>query len=101
MNRAYLLTISPPPVSQTLALNPARFWRERPQEVILAGAAALVGLVVLGSSAASTPELSGLGSKVAEAPPAPPPIRGWRAGSGAMTNRPYMPLWMWRPSGSA
>jgi spore germination cell wall hydrolase CwlJ-like protein len=62
-------------VSQTIALNAARFWRERPQEVILAGAVALAGLVALAGSAGSTPALSGLGSdRVANAPPAPPPM---------------------------
>jgi len=56
-------------------LNAARFWRERPQEVILAGAVALAGLVALTSSAGSTPELSGFGSgHVTDAPPAPPPM---------------------------
>ena len=62
-------------MSQTIALNAARFWRERPQEVILAGAVALAGLVALAGSAGSTPALSGLGSdRVANAPPAPPPM---------------------------
>lgn len=62
-------------MSQTIALNAARFWRERPQEVILAGALALIGLVALAGSAGSTPALSGLGSdKAANPPPAPPPM---------------------------
>ena len=75
MKRAYYFTISPRPVTQTIALNAARFWRERPQEVLLAGVVALAGIVALAGSADSTPSLSGVGSnKVAEAPPAPPPM---------------------------
>ena len=45
LKRAYYFTISPRPVTQTIALNAARFWRERPQEMILAGALALAGIV--------------------------------------------------------
>ena len=62
-------------MTQTIALNAARFWRERPQEVLLAGAVALAGIAALAGSADSTPSLSGVGSdKVVEAPPAPPPM---------------------------
>jgi hypothetical protein len=62
-------------VTQTIALNSARFWRERPQEVILAGAVALAGIVALAGSADSTPTLGGLRTeKVSDAPPAPPPM---------------------------
>jgi len=75
LKRAYYSTISPRPVTQTIALNAARFWRDRPQEVLLAGAVALAGIVAITGSADSTPTLSGVGSdKVAEAPPAPPPM---------------------------
>jgi hypothetical protein len=59
-------------VTQTIALNAARFWRERPQEVVL-GAVALAGLAALAASAASTPSLSGPGADRA-GPPAPPPM---------------------------
>ena len=62
-------------MSQTIVLNATRFWRERPQEVILAGTVALAGLVVLAGSAGSTPSLSGVGTgRAAAAPPAPPPM---------------------------
>ena len=75
MKRAYYFTISPRPVTQTIALNAARFWRERPQEVLLAGVVALAGIVAITGSADSTPTLPGVGSnRVAEAPPAPPPM---------------------------
>ena len=60
-------------MTQTIALNAARFWRERPQEVILAGALALAGIVALAGTAGSTPTLSGLRSGEA-ALPAPPPL---------------------------
>jgi spore germination cell wall hydrolase CwlJ-like protein len=62
-------------VTQAVAIAAARVWRERPKEVILAGALAFAGFVAAGA-AYSTPELSGLarGSKDAEAPPAPPPL---------------------------
>ncbi len=59
-------------MTQTIALNAAHFWRERPQEVILAGALALAGIVALAGTAGSTPTL-GLRSKDA-ALPAPPPL---------------------------
>ena len=60
-------------MTQTLALNAARFWRERPQEVILAGGLALAGIVALAGTAGSTPTLSGLRSGE-NALPAPPPL---------------------------
>ena len=59
-------------MTQTIALKAARFWRERPQEVILAGALALAGIVALAGTAGSTPTLSGLQS--GNATPAPPPL---------------------------
>lgn len=60
-------------MSQTIALNAAHFWRERPQEVILAGALALAGIVAFAGAAGSTPTLSGLPSGE-NALPAPPPL---------------------------
>jgi hypothetical protein len=60
-------------VTQIIALNAARFWRERPQEVILAGSLALAGIAALAGSAYSTPTLSGVDA-VADGPPAPPPL---------------------------
>ncbi|HET6941383.1 MAG TPA: cell wall hydrolase [Sphingomicrobium sp.] len=62
-------------MSQTIVLNATRFWRERPQEVVLAGVIALTGLVALAGSAGSTPSLSGVGADHSTAaPPAPPPM---------------------------
>ena len=73
MKRAYYSTISPRPVTQAIALNAARFWRDYPQEVLLAGALAFAGIVAIAGAAGSTP--AGLGSSdAAEAPPAPPPL---------------------------
>jgi Cell Wall Hydrolase len=69
---AYYSTISPLPVTQTIALNAARFWRERPQELILAGALALAGVAAVAASAYSSPTFSGIGAS--PAPPAPPPL---------------------------
>jgi spore germination cell wall hydrolase CwlJ-like protein len=60
-------------VTQTIALNAARFWRERPQEVILAGGLALTGIAALAGSAYSTPTLSAVGA-ADNGPPAPPPM---------------------------
>jgi spore germination cell wall hydrolase CwlJ-like protein len=60
-------------MSQSLAIAAARFWRERPQETVLAGALALAGIVALAGSAGSTPTLSGLPGQQS-APPAPPPL---------------------------
>jgi hypothetical protein len=60
-------------VTQTIALNAARFWRERPQEMILAAGLALAGIVAVAGSAGSTPSLSGMQSAL-DAPPAPPPL---------------------------
>lgn len=73
---ASYFNISLIPVTQTIALNAARFWRERPQQVLLVGAAALAGMVAIGGSALGTPSFSGISAndKVAEAPPAPPPM---------------------------
>ena len=59
-------------MSQTIALNAARFWRERPQEMILAAGLALAGIVAVAGSAGSTPALPGLQAQ--DAPPAPPPL---------------------------
>ena len=73
LKRAYYSSISPLPVTQTIALNAARFWRERPQEMILAGGLALAGIVAVAGSAGSTPTLPGLQS-AQKAPPAPPPL---------------------------
>ena len=72
LKKAYYFTISPLPVTQTIALNAARFWRERPQEMILAAGLALAGIVAVAGSAGSTPTLQGLQSE--DAPPAPPPL---------------------------
>ena len=72
LKKAYYSTISPLPVTQTIALNAARFWRERPQEMILAAGLALAGIVAVAGSAGSTPTLQGLQSE--DAPPAPPPL---------------------------
>lgn len=75
MKRAYYFTISPRPVTQTIALNAAQLWRQRPQEVILAGALALAGIVAIAGAADSTPTLGGIEPpNAAEAPPAPPPL---------------------------
>jgi len=71
------LTIAPRPMSQALVLQSLRFWRERPQEVVVAGAIALAGMIALAGSAGSTPTLAGLPrTAIAEAdsPPAPPPL---------------------------
>jgi hypothetical protein len=57
-----------------MTLSAARIWRERPKELILAGAVALAGMVALAGSAYSTPTLSGLPRSGADAPPAPPPL---------------------------
>lgn len=73
LKKAYYSTISPLPVTQTIALNAARFWRERPQEMILAAGLALAGIVAVAGSAGSTPTLSGLQS-AQDGPPAPPPL---------------------------
>jgi hypothetical protein len=54
-------------------LNAARFWRERPQEMILAAGLALAGIVAVAGSAGSTPTLSGL-QATRNGPPAPPPL---------------------------
>jgi len=73
LKKAYYFTISPLPVTQMIALNAARFWRERPQEMILAAGLALAGIVAVAGSAGSTPSLPALQS-VQDAPPAPPPL---------------------------
>ena len=60
-------------MSQTIALNATRLWRERHLEVLFAGALALVGVAAIAGSADSTP--LGVGAeKATEAPPAPPPM---------------------------
>ena len=56
-----------------IALNAVRFWRERPQEMILAAGLALAAIVAVAGSAGSTPTLPGLQSAQI-APPAPPPL---------------------------
>lgn len=73
LKAAYYSTISPRPVTKIIALNAARFWRERPQEMILAAGLALAGIVAVAGSAGSTPALPGLRS-AEKAPPAPPPL---------------------------
>ena len=72
LKKAYYFSISPVPVTQTIALNAGRFWRERPQETILAAGLALAGIVSVAGSAGSTPTLTGLQSQ--DGPPAPPPL---------------------------
>ena len=72
MIRAYYSTISPVPVTQTIALNAARFWRERPQEVILAGGLALAGVAAIVGATTLTPTFET--QAAAEGPPAPPPL---------------------------
>lgn len=75
LNRACYFTISLAPVTQTIALQAARFLRERPYEVVMAGAVALAGVIALAGSAGSTPSLSGLPSASdPKALPAPPPL---------------------------
>ena len=64
LKRAYYSTISPRPVTQTIALNAAQLWRQRPQEVILAGALALAGIVAIAGAADSTPTFGGIGSRM-------------------------------------
>jgi hypothetical protein len=59
-------------VTQTIALNAARFWRERPQEVILAGALALAGVGAIAGAATLAPDFDTQVS--ADGPPAPPPL---------------------------
>ncbi|QNP42456.1 hypothetical protein H9L15_09175 [Sphingomonas daechungensis] len=62
-------------MTQTIALQAARFLRERPYEVVMAGAVALAGVIALAGSAGSTPSLSGLPSASdPKALPAPPPL---------------------------
>ena len=73
LKTAYYFTISPAPVTQMIALNAVRFWRERPQEMILAAGLALAAIVAVAGSAGSTPTLPGLQS-AQNAPPAPPPL---------------------------
>ncbi len=60
-------------MTQTIALNAAQMWRERPQEVILAGALALAGFAAIAGSAYSTPDLR-TKSVRRPGPPAPPPL---------------------------
>ena len=62
-------------MTKAVALSAARFWRERPQEAILAGAAAFACVVALAGSAYSTPTSPGYSSEVHQTlPPAPPPL---------------------------
>ena len=72
LKQAYYSTISPAFVTQTIALNAARFWRERPQDVILAGALALAGAMAIAGVASSMPTFSEIDTPAA--PPAPPPL---------------------------
>ena len=72
MKQAYYSTISPLPVTQTIALNAAQMWRERPQELILAGAMVLAGFAAIAGSAYSAPTFGEVGT--AAGPPAPPPL---------------------------
>ena len=72
LKKAYYSTISVIPVTQTIALNAARFWRERPQEVILAGGLALVGIAAIAGAATLSPTFETTASS--EAPPEPPPL---------------------------
>lgn len=77
MKQASYSTISVVPVTQLIAVSAARFWRERPKELLLAGGALLACMVALAGSAYSTPTLFGLPGQsdpTAEAPPAPPPL---------------------------
>ena len=75
LNPASYSTISVVPVTQTIALSAARFWRERPKELLLAGAIALAGAVALAGSAWSTPTLPGVADfSDRPAPPAPLPL---------------------------
>ena len=58
-------------MTKTVALSAAHLWRERPKELLLAGAVSLGCALAVAGSAWSTPAL--LPSNAAEAPPAPPP----------------------------
>ena len=58
-------------MTQTIALNAAQMWRERPQEMILAGAMVLAGVAAIAGSAYSTPTFGEIGTA---GPPAPPPL---------------------------
>lgn len=63
-------------MTQAIAITAARFWRERPKEMLLAGAVAFAAFVAAGT-AYSTPDLSSLAGRsdeAADAPPAPPPL---------------------------
>ena len=63
-------------MTQAIALTAARFWRERPKEMLLAGGIAFAAFVAAGT-AYSSPDLSGLAGRsdrATEAPPAPPPL---------------------------
>ncbi|MDQ2706110.1 MAG: cell wall hydrolase [Pseudomonadota bacterium] len=59
-------------MTKTIALSAAHLWRERPKELLLAGAAALACALAVAGSAWSSPALPG-SSRATEAPPAPPP----------------------------
>ena len=72
MKQAYYSTISLAFVTQTIALNVAQMWSERPREVLLAGALALAGVAAIAGSAYSTPTFGEVGTT--SGPPAPPPL---------------------------
>ena len=52
-------------MTQTIALNAAQMWRERPQELILAGAMVLAGFAAIAGSAYSAPTFGGIGGEIA------------------------------------
>jgi hypothetical protein len=89
LNAASYSTISVVPVTQSMALSAARFWRERPKELLLAGVIALGGIAALAGSAYSTPTLSGLSRTGGDGPPAPPPllVRQLAPGQAVALNR--------------
>ena len=64
-------------MSHALTLSAARLWRDYPREDRILGAVGLAAAVTLAGAAYSTPRVAGLGidaERLAEAPPAPPPL---------------------------